>query len=80
VTDSEIVDLRCDVNPAKLLARVQRPHIVEGNLIEIACDDCKSRYRRAGKRVSIVLHRFDVEGQIVESEVRQHGEQQVRPE
>lgn len=64
------VELRCDANPTKLLAKVHRPTIVDGNLIEIACEDCKKRYRRNGDHVARVLHRFDVEGNLIESEAQ----------
>lgn len=63
-------ELRCDVNPSKLLGKVQRPMVItDGNLIEIACDDCKRRHRAGGAQVERVLHRFDVTGELVETVV-----------
>ncbi len=58
-------DLRCPIGG--LLAKVtgHRPlHITDGNLIELACRDCR---RKLGARQ--VLHRFNVAGQLVESVV-----------
>jgi len=66
---SAMVELRCDVNPSRLLAKVNNPVIVEGNLIEIACDHCKKSARRGDPTVRQVLHRFDVTGELIESEV-----------
>lgn len=57
----DVADLRCPVNPSRLFARLRGPVIVEGNLIEVACRDC-----RRGRRVR-VLHRFDVLGNLVET-------------
>jgi hypothetical protein len=63
------VELRCDQNPSKLLAKVKAPRIVDGNLIEIACTDCaKRRLATNGQRCQ-VLHRFNVLGELVESEI-----------
>lgn len=59
------VDLRCDRNPSRLLAKVKSPQIVDGNLIEVACRDCRDAYPGAKR----VLHRFDVLGELIENEV-----------
>lgn len=61
-----LTDLRCDQNPSKLLGRAR---LVEGNLIEIACDHCKATMRRSGRHVRRVLHRWDVTGELIETEV-----------
>lgn len=37
------------------------------NLIELACDSCKFRARRAGRPVRRVLHRYDLAGILVET-------------
>lgn len=69
-----IVDMRCPNSPQRLFARVRaegrRPAIVEGNLIEFACHDCKRDLRRAGEQVSLVLHRYDLAGTLIETEVK----------
>jgi len=65
-----MVELRCDRNPSKLLGKVDRPVIVEGNLIEIACYDCVKRLRKDGETVQRVLHRWNVLGELIETEVQ----------
>jgi hypothetical protein len=63
------VDLRCPVNPSRLFAKLQMQEavIVEGNLIEVACTDC--RQLRNDPDVLRVVHRFNVIGEAVETEV-----------
>jgi hypothetical protein len=67
------MDVRCPVGPKRLFARlrVERvlPVIVEGNLVEVACPDCKRALREEGRRVAQVLHRFNLAAQLVETEV-----------
>lgn len=67
------VEIRCPVGPKRLLSKLishgERPHIVEGNLIEFSCDDCKRAARRSTPRVVRVLHRYNLAGDLVESEV-----------
>lgn len=66
------VDLRCPVDSRKLFGRLLLgdAEIVEGNLIEIACDACKRNQRTLGKDVDLVLHRYNVLGKHVETEIR----------
>ncbi len=63
-----MVELRCEQNPSRLLAKVNDPVVVEGNLIEIACTDCAKRRRRDGMMVRRVLHRYNVLGELIETE------------
>lgn len=64
------VDLRCPVYSIRLFGRVlTEGTIVEGNLIEVACTDCRKARRAMGDDCSLVLHRFNVLGDCVESEV-----------
>jgi len=62
------VDLRCDQQaPGRLFARlrqVSRPSIVEGNLIEFACRDCKKMLD-----AKQVFHRFNFGGELVETQI-----------
>lgn len=64
------VDLRCPVDSRRLFARVKFGDvtIVEGNLIEIAYNDCRASLRKMGEDVRLVLHRFNVLGECVETE------------
>lgn len=47
----------------------ERPHITQDNLVELACDDCKRTLRREGDHVERVLHRYSLDGSLVETEV-----------
>jgi len=66
-----IVELRCPVGPQRLLSKLLisggRPKITEGNLVELACSDCKKSVRGSGRQVVRVLHRFDLSGELVET-------------
>jgi hypothetical protein len=67
------VDIKCPVGPQKLLMRLKldgkRPSIVEGNLLELNCDECKKNMRRQRMAVVRVLHRYDLLGRLIETEV-----------
>lgn len=66
------VELRCDLNPSRLFARWKvdpNVRIVEGNLIEVACNDCRDALRRRGEDVARVLHSFNVLGELVQTDV-----------
>lgn len=51
------------------LLRTGAATIGEGNLIEVACTECRRAERRAGRDVSLVLHRFAMDGQHIESQI-----------
>lgn len=66
-------ELRCDANPARLFAKIfldpeAEGRVVEGNLIEFACRDCRRRLT-SDQTPRLVLHRFNVVGDLVETEV-----------
>jgi hypothetical protein len=67
------VDLRCPVGAKKLLGRVRQeggtPSVVSGNLLELACRDCRNGVAKQGKKPTLVVHRFNILGEMVESEV-----------
>lgn len=70
----ERIDLRCPVGAQKLLARIRQEHgmtpVVDGNLLELACRDCRNSVaREKGSRPALVVHRFNILGELVESEV-----------
>lgn len=56
--------MRCPVNPKVRFGRVLTTdtHVVPGNLIEVACRDCRKR-----KDLAQVLHRYNPLGQFVET-------------
>lgn len=60
--------MRCPLDAQRMFGKLvleQRPKIVDGNLLEFACDKCR---RRDG--AALVLHRFNVAGEFVETETR----------
>lgn len=65
------VEIRCPVGPRRLLSKLllsgERPSVVEGNLIEFSCDDCKRTHRRRRRYVTRVLHRYDLTGELIET-------------
>lgn len=64
------VELRCPEG-GKLLAKsiLTGDYTVTGSLIEVACRWCRDEERRS-RWVQQVVHRFDVAGNVVETEVR----------
>jgi hypothetical protein len=62
-------DIRCPANPKRLFLRIERPQIVDGNLIEVACRDCRNVRRERGEDVRSVVHRYNVLGELIETEV-----------
>lgn len=69
-----IVDLRCPAGPQKLLARQEQrgePRVIDGdNLMVLPCRDCRRATEQAeGKRPVRVLHKFDILGALIETEI-----------
>lgn len=65
-----MVEIRCPVHPSKMFLKIGQAHITDGNLIEVACRDCRDTLRQEGNvNVRQVLHRFDVLGTLIESEI-----------
>lgn len=69
--DVQVIDFRCDANPKKLFARLrsegEKPPVVEGNLIEMVCRDCRDKLRVKRPEVTRVVHRFNLIGILVET-------------
>jgi hypothetical protein len=79
--EQQEVEVRCPVpaelpdgtcRPGKLLLKLRlagrRPAFVHpDNLIELACEECKHRARKAGRPVRRVLHRYDLAGRLIET-------------
>lgn len=68
-------DLRCPVGPKKLLGRVRKEGdhaaIVSDNLLELACRDCRNSVQlESGRKPQVVFHRFNILGELVESEIK----------
>jgi hypothetical protein len=67
-----VVELRCPLaEPWGLMGKIRlaggAPRIVEDNLIELHCPSCTRQARRAGRPIR-VLHRFNILGELVETE------------
>ncbi len=62
------VELRCPNSAFRLFGKltVRKPVIVEGNLIEFACRECRTSLKAAQ-----VFHRYNLAGELVETEVMQ---------
>lgn len=69
--ENKVVEIRCPVGPKRLLSKLllsgDRPHITSENLLEFACGDCRRSLRLEGVNVALVLHRYSLDGQLVES-------------
>ncbi len=67
------VELRCPVGPRKLFAKLrlagESATVTPENLIELSCQDCRRRLRNENRDVSLVLHRFDIIGDLIETVV-----------
>jgi hypothetical protein len=70
---STMVEFRCDKNPLKMFGRLitsgERPKVTNDNLMEFQCQACRTTYGRSGKKPRRVLHRFNIVGDLVETEV-----------
>ncbi len=69
---SQALDIRCPVGPRRLLMRVlasgETPHVDrDDNLLELACADCRRIMRKEGTEVNLVLHRFNILGELIET-------------
>lgn len=62
----ETVELRCDRNPSRMFAKLlkQGEPVLSENLFEFKCRDCAR-----GCPGQVVLHRFNVAGELVETVV-----------
>jgi hypothetical protein len=72
------IEIRCPEGPQRLFMKMrlsdnpdERPYIVPGlNLMELACSDCARVCRRGDSEVFRVLHRYAIDGELVESVVQ----------
>lgn len=72
MTIVEEIQIRCPAGPQRLMAILRHREkyvIVEDNLIEFACNDCARWKRKEGDPVWRVLHRYNLLGELVETEV-----------
>ena len=69
------LDLRCPHGPRQLLAKVSRDgdyHAMSDDrlTLDIACRDCAKQARKMDPRVRRVVHRFNVLGELVTTQVQ----------
>ena len=64
-------EIRCPNEPRKMFAKVtgDAVTVAPGNLIEVACPHCRRRLRAAGQDVDLVLHRYNLLAEHVETEI-----------
>lgn len=66
------VDLRCPTGPRRLFAILslqgEPTPVVDGNLIELACADCRKTLARQGQHVTRVLHYYNLAGDWIKTE------------
>lgn len=67
------VEIRCPSDLRRLFMKLQisgeKPKYVDGNLLEIACSDCKRELRKQGVEIVRVLHYFNFVGELITTEV-----------
>lgn len=63
-----LVDLRCPADMSKLLGRAQAVALPAG-IVELNCNNCVRAERAAGRTCSRVLHRFNLLGELLATEV-----------
>lgn len=73
------IDIRCTAGPKRLLCKIkangEEPTYVDnGLLIEFACSDCCRSLRKQGYDVGRVLHRYNIAGELVETQIVQRDE------
>ena len=63
-TTPEVIELRCAENPQRMFAKLLRSDevVISGNLMEFKCRDCAR-----GRPGVVVLHRFNIAGDLVET-------------
>lgn len=67
------VEFRCSIYPGVLFGRLRlrdgSVRIVADNLVEFACRSCRRARDGNGPPVTRVLHRFNLLGELVETEI-----------
>jgi len=71
---TEAIEIRCESHPGRLLGRLlqsssQRRVDPSSNLLEFTCRECARDLRKDGDPVTRVLHRYNLVGELVETEV-----------
>ena len=65
-----VTELRCPANPSRMLGKVDDPRpTADGNVVELNCDHCRRTARRTRPDVVRVLHRYTVDGTLLDTDV-----------
>lgn len=74
----ETIDIRCPEDPRHLFLKLkshgEATPVVDGNLLELACYECRKTLRRQGEDVIYVFHRFNLVGELIETEIVRPGD------
>jgi hypothetical protein len=72
MSEAVVTEVRCPSGAQRLFTklRLREAVIIDGNLIEFGCHDCRKRLNREGGAwVEYVLHRYNMVGELVETVV-----------
>ncbi len=67
---TDMVELRCPDGMGKLLARTAR--LEADGVVELACNNCARALRATGRPCARVLHRFNLLGELLATDVVPH--------
>lgn len=76
VMEAQQLDLRCPYGPKQLLAKVTRENPEDVGMsadrltLDIACRDCAKQARKTNPKVRRAIHKFNVLGELVETELQ----------
>lgn len=75
------IDVRCPENPRHLFLKLKRSGedvpVLEGNLLALACDECKKQQRRSDPTVLRVVHEYNLLGELVTTTVQNANPEEV---
>ena len=82
MTEPYWVEVRCPLGNKRLFGKLLvdpalkelSPRIVEGNLVEFACAECRKLLASKGEDVARVLHQYNIMGELVRSRLVRHGD------
>lgn len=81
MSEIETIDIRCPVEPRRLFLKLKRSGeatpVVDNNLIELACEECRKVERRRDPSVIRVLHLYDLLGELIETKVETASPEEV---
>lgn len=78
----EQLDLRCPLGPRQLLAKITQEGLLSEDVVrsadrltlDLACRDCAKEARKLDPRVRRVIHKFNIFGELVETDVQRSAD------